>query len=696
MRQDGAGAWAQAGRGEPVADLLVFLPFPIQPVTRGNRARARWLCDDLKALGIRLHGLLHMREDGGRVPEAMLRAHARYFDTFHMVPCTLGPAAGRAWDPALSAYLPHLFAGQAFDAVLVFGAGFAPVLAAVPPGTLRLLDPLGEPAEPQPGLDRADLLLALTPEEAGRLSALAGAPALSVGIRPPPGVRIARRPRAGLLRCSWLAGQSPGTQRAVRSLAEEIAARPGLKGRAEITVFGRAAEFLDAPLLARAQPVLRADPVGDDLAAIYGATDAILIPAEGRSGFRIATLEALGTGLPVLSTRDGTEGIGAGHPAHACASVGALLDWVQRLAEGREDIEALARAGQTVLAEYRAGHAAALGSLAGALGRPRLVLDPGEGTLTDRVWLLAAASAFAPHFDLALLGPAEELSRPLGHALALLAGRLAAVAAPEATDAVWTRRRGPAGAGAVAICPVPKSPDGLRHVARLASGGRRPRFVVRSAEQARVLETVLEGAAVSLAHPVGRIAPEHAEAERDRVLVLLDGQPVPAADAWLRRFATAMATRGLRLPLTAVHETPGALAERAGLRATGPAGAAYEACAGRHMLVDAGQPGSEEWDLRAWLYSVAAPTLAVDSRLKAGFAAQVAAAPGRAALFGLPEEAAAHLVRFRLGQDRGEEGRGTGSSGAGTAEAGPLALLAAEVRRTLLGPGLLPAGRSAA
>lgn len=646
-----------------MTDLLVLLPFPLHPVTRGNRARARWLCDDLRAMGLRLHGLLHMREDGGRVPEAMLRWHARHFETFHMVPLTLAPdralpggpgapdpAALR--DPALSTYLPALFRAQSFDAVLAFGLVFAPELEHVPAGTLRVLE-AGDPTWPAEGgappealaaaLARADVLVTAREASAAAFRRITDRPVLTVGLRPPAAARVARRPRSGALRCAYIGARSAASRRTVEALARALARRPHLRGTVEVSVLGGAAAFVDPALRALAGPALRTGDGRDDLAAVYAATDAILAPSEANPGVKIATIEALGTGLPVIATADGMDGLGATHPAHLCADAGAVLDRAEAYATGREDLGALAQAGQALLARYRVACAEAVSGLVRAVARPRLVLDPGEGDLAGAVWLVAAAGALGRAFDLALLGPEEALSSRLALAVALRAGALAATEAAGAEDLVWTadplRAQGAAGL----ILPAPRSPDALRHLRRAAEG-RNALHVVRSPDQLLLLEEgggAAPNAVLALPVETGRPAGRGL-----RLALLLDGRPEGAVRRWLARFEHALETGIGGVPdVLVVHEAPETVPPRPGRRTLDPLRFLLRPPAARTVLLDAGVPGADEWDLRAWAYTVPGTVLLLDGRMKVEFARRLngrALRPLRAAS---PEVAARLILR---------------------------------------------------
>jgi hypothetical protein len=493
-------------------------------------------------------------------------------------------------------------------------------------------------------LDRADLVLAATETEAEAIGALTRAPVLVLGIRPPATVRIARRPRRGPLRCTFLGARTPGNRRAVQALAEAVAARPGLRGRIEVAVAGSAAECLDAPTLARAGPALRVAAPVDDLAAVYGATDVVIAPDLADQGVRISTIEALGTGLPVIATRAAMAGLGARHPAHGCADVAALLDRAEALAEGQDSIDELARAGQQLLAEYRVAYAAALGELVAGLERPRLVLDPGEPGLATAIWLVAAAPAFGRLFDLAWLGPPQSLSGRLAKAVALRAGSLRAAAAPGPADLVWTTDPAVARRAGAAICPVPKSLAALRRTARVAAAGVPAHFLIRSVEQRRLLEGLVEGVAMSLAHPIETALPDETGGP-PATLLLLDGLPAAAAVGWFLRFDAALDARGVRPDLVLVHETPDVFAVEDGIRVVDPLGCVLRPPPGRLILTDPGRPGAEEWDLRAWLYSRLGSVLALDTRMKAQFAAEVTQGGARTIRFTTPEDAAAAVAR---------------------------------------------------
>lgn len=445
--------------------ILVVSPTPSHPQDAGNRARIHALLTALKAAGHAIHLCLLGRENPS--PEALAAMRAAW-DELILVPHdrraerrSLGEL--HALDDWITAEAEAAFAALAarepgFGMVLVNYVFLSRALDFFAPPALRVLDThdvfagraahlaaLGlenrffatTAAEESRGLDRADLVLAITAEEAAELAARTRAVVATLG-HLPADPRPPLPPRAGGdgLAIGYLGSANPLNTRA---LARFLAALDpaGLEG-ARLLVGGAAARGLPpAPNLLPIGPLEDAD-------ALYAACDLVANPQEGGTGLRIKTVEALARGRPVIGTAEAFAGLPATRPFHAAADAAATAALVREWIADPDLRAAVAAESAAVIADYAAEVAAQRAVLASPPALARLLERPRLLLVTDipfwrqalgneaRIAALATAARLEMDLDLFFAGRLDDAERDRAAALLGPRGRVfgAPIAAP--------------------------------------------------------------------------------------------------------------------------------------------------------------------------------------------------------------------------------------------------------------------------
>lgn len=437
--------------------ILVVSPTPSHPQDAGNRARIHALLAALKQAGHAIHLCLLLRENP---PEAALAAMRAAWDEVIAVPHdrarerqSLG--ALHALDDWILPEAEAAFAALAarapgFDLVLVNYVFLSRAFEAFPRHIPRVLDThdvfadraarlarLGlqnrffatTAEEEARGLDRADLVLAITAEEAAELAARTRAVVAVLG-HLPADARPPLPPRApgGAPAIGYLGSPNPLNTRALRRFLDAL--DPAALGGAELLVGGGAAQGLPAA------PHLR--PLGPlaDPDALYAACDLVVNPHEGGTGLKIKTVEALARGRPVLGTAEAFAGLPATHPAQSAPDAPAAAALLHRwLAEPgfRAGLEAASAALIRDYAAEVAGQRAVLAAPAAlrlALDRPRLLVVTDipfwQGALGNhaRIGALLAAARLEMDLDVLVFGRPTEAERQAVAALLGPRGRL--------------------------------------------------------------------------------------------------------------------------------------------------------------------------------------------------------------------------------------------------------------------------------
>ncbi len=348
-------------------------PTPTHPTNQGNRARVHQIASALRRAGP--VELLYYALDG--LDEGIVGAMRQAWDMVHIVkPGEFRPQRRRPshWGvdewvgPALMQATRALAASTAYDVVVVNYVWCSWVLTAFPDSdTLRVIDThdafgdrhqvtraAGMPAhwfyttraEEAAGLDRADVVLAIQPEEGRQFAGLTRARVVVAEYAVPPAFlpwRGTRRPIA----VGYLGSGNPWNVETLRDF-DALLARRGVPDGSLFLALGG---------VTRKAAGLRAFQAGGEVDAVsdaYAALDIVVNPMRGGTGLKIKTVEALAHGRVTLSTRDGGLGLEAVHPDLLHEDAEALADRLFALLAEPERLRDLAAEMQ---AGYRAFHA---------------------------------------------------------------------------------------------------------------------------------------------------------------------------------------------------------------------------------------------------------------------------------------------------------------------------------------------------
>ena len=359
--------------------LLIISPIASHPADQGNAARIQGLGAALMAAGIACE-FLHFATEGETPAQA--RAMAGFWHAFHHLPAAAPPIPSLPgawglddWCPAaLPETVARLQAARRYDAVLVHYVWLSRALEAAGPA-LRILDThdlfggraaaaeargllpswfFTTIAEESRGLARADLILAIQPEEAATLRLRTTRPVETLSHMPPLaflGARPGPAPRAPF---GYLGSANPWNLAAIRALDTALIGQdlPWL-------IAGRILTRPDLPLLSAPE---RLGPLRD-AAGFYAAVDCVLNPMAGGTGLMVKTVEALAFGNPILGTRDAFAGLPATHPGHQATDAAALVPLMREYrasAAFRRDLRLASRSLALDHAATTAGETAAL------------------------------------------------------------------------------------------------------------------------------------------------------------------------------------------------------------------------------------------------------------------------------------------------------------------------------------------------
>ncbi len=354
---------------------LVITPTPTHPTTQGNRARVRQIAEAL-----RRHGtvdVLFVPVDA--VEPDVEGAMASAWHTLYAVKPE--PARPRRRLPshwALDEWMgPRQIEAARFLSqtvhydIVVANYVFCSLLltAFAGGGALRVLDThdrygdrhlaarasgLGAHwfyttvEEEARGFLRADLVLAIQPEEAKYFRGIADVPVEVIEYATAP---LPQPPRGrARLAIGCVASANPWNLASVaaldRELAQVLASRASTS--ADFLLLGGVCDRLHG--LQALTPMGRfADPVDP-----YAGLDLVLSPSLGGSGLKIKTVEALAHGRPVLSTVSGGQGLLHLHPDLGHSDIESLVRRLFGLLQRPEEITELGRAMELAYALFHA------------------------------------------------------------------------------------------------------------------------------------------------------------------------------------------------------------------------------------------------------------------------------------------------------------------------------------------------------
>ena len=370
-----------------MARILVISHAPTHPANSGNRARVYSLLNALQGAGHEV--CLFLLDDGGdNDKEAMARTWDRFWAFPYRFPA---PGLRRGMRGLVSRllkvdrYLPYgvddwynggldqrlrqLGGAVAFDVVMVEYVFFSKALVCFP-GALKILDThdiFGDrhrlflrhgqrpswfyttAAEEGKGLNRADVILAIQEREKAFFSSLAADKrVMTVGhttrIAPPaPGKPFSNR----LL---FIGSDNDVNRHALAYFLDEV--WPAIRTRSPATQLEVVGTICRR--YRRLPEGCRATGPVDDLGACYAQADVVINPVRFGTGLKIKNVEALGYGMPLVTTGVGAEGIeeGSGRAFWVADSREDFFEKTCRLLEDEPARQRLAEAALTFARSY--------------------------------------------------------------------------------------------------------------------------------------------------------------------------------------------------------------------------------------------------------------------------------------------------------------------------------------------------------
>ena len=342
-------------RPKPISDILVLSPTPTHPLDFGNRKRIFQVCSGLKQRGCNIYFVYYPLESDwrNRCPAPALRAMRDIWTDVHVIPPSveIHPAAKALdhkidewWDPVLEKFLKWYLSTRAFDAMLVNYVYLSKALLLRPKGCIGILDTHDRfsgrrdllasigitpeffhttESEERIGLERADLVLAIKPQEQKYFETLANKPTHTLPFSEPSRWLQPPTPDGlGYLRMGIIGGRNNINLSNVRRFLDK--AIPTVRKYMAPVKFILAgsmctdlAEFREQSRTTSCVELMGQVP---DVAEFYRSVDAVLVPMDVSTGQKIKTGEALAFGVPLISHAHAHEGYPVMHRLHACTS----------------------------------------------------------------------------------------------------------------------------------------------------------------------------------------------------------------------------------------------------------------------------------------------------------------------------------------------------------------------------------------
>jgi hypothetical protein len=183
--------------------------------------------------------------------------------------------------------------------------------------------------EESKGLERANLIIAIQPEEACVLRCRTTRPVVVIGHILPKNFRPLKSTRnSGSLIAGYLASGNPSNRRSLTNLIDEVIKNPQVSDRWSFLIAGEVGKYL--PSRTRGFHTLG---FIQDLTVFYDTIDVAINPNISGSGLKIKNVEALSFGIPTISTADGMVGIPTSEPAHLCETLQEMLRHLMELTD---------------------------------------------------------------------------------------------------------------------------------------------------------------------------------------------------------------------------------------------------------------------------------------------------------------------------------------------------------------------------
>jgi polysaccharide pyruvyl transferase WcaK-like protein/glycosyltransferase involved in cell wall biosynthesis len=367
--------------------LLVLSPEPTHPTNKGNRMRIMDLCDRAEHLGWEVH-LAHAELT--KADRAAMAAHwgARYHPLPYRYPVSAVQKAARRlrgvltgnyeigiddwYDEGINPYLRALHDRYAFDAVMIEYAHQSRAFDVFEDGPLKILDTHDELAHRfarQVAFGQRRTGFSTTPEqeaiaiqdlERERFRRRTRADVVTVGHHVP---SITAPPKPFEGRLMFLGSRNQANVDAIEYFLQTV--WPRVSSTAKLLIAGSICEMIDVPAEVEQKSFV------PDLSDAYDPADIVIVPVRFGTGLKIKTIEALGRGKPVVSTRVGAEGLEHGHGTAILVAddAEAFAAAIRSLIDDDNRRQGLARAGAELA---RAWNAESEAAFAGVLARAEL------------------------------------------------------------------------------------------------------------------------------------------------------------------------------------------------------------------------------------------------------------------------------------------------------------------------------------
>lgn len=375
--------------------ILVFSPTPTHPADQGNRQRVQAMCKALRERGAIIHFAYFPREWGGRFSaqeHAAMAAEWDFFDT--IIPSK--PFVYQTneyhfgiddwWDDAIGRFIQYKTAGMHFAACIVNYSFFSKVFDYLPSSTLKILDThdrlsgrrellekngvgpeffYTSEEEERRALNRADVLIAINPEEASFFRQCSSKPVLTIGHVVEGRVTSIRRPFDR--RFGFLGSSNSVNVKNVNDFLSHLSRESKQDlGAARLEVVGSCSSKVVVP---RGCPIeVRLHGRVDNVQDFYSNVDCVIIPFRFGTGQKIKMIEALSYGLPIISTKEGSGGSATDHPAHCATSFESLVHFMQQFCDSPAFRDEMQLATKSALASYQAWVKSGVDSLVALIG----------------------------------------------------------------------------------------------------------------------------------------------------------------------------------------------------------------------------------------------------------------------------------------------------------------------------------------
>ena len=216
--------------------------------------------------------------------------------------------------------------------------------------------------------ERSDAIVALQEEEAEHFRRLADDACKVVVVSPlfPQRTIVPRQPE-GRLRIGYFGSSNWINEKNIGEYMRLWADDAQLAARSEIFIAGGVCEnledFVPIALLSKVEPRLLGRV--QDLGEFFSQCDVIINPERGGTGIKIKTLEALSYGVPVMTTRAASVGIGSKSRFHNARDIADLVRLSSELAAAPKMLTELHRETEAAFSKYCDDHSGRLATLLG-------------------------------------------------------------------------------------------------------------------------------------------------------------------------------------------------------------------------------------------------------------------------------------------------------------------------------------------